>query len=218
MADAPRDPPIHDPPIRLGVCVSGGGSTLQNLIDQIRARKLNAQITQVVASRPRIKAIARAEAVGIPLALAAQGKPTRAALSASVFDPIRRQGADLVVLAGFLSLLDIPDDFRLRVINIHPSLIPSFCGKGYHGDSVHQSVIDYGAKISGCTVHFAEEKYDSGPIILQRSVPVLEDDTPKSLAERVFQEECKALPEAISHYAAGRLKLTGRRVRILEAP
>jgi phosphoribosylglycinamide formyltransferase 1 len=218
MAEAPRDPPIHDPAIRLGVCVSGGGSTLQNLIDLIRTRRLEAKIVQVVASRPRIPAIARAEAVGIPLALATQGKARRAVVSASVFDPMRRQGADLIVLAGFLSLLDIPDDYRLRVINIHPSLIPSFCGKGYHGESVHKAAIDYGVKLSGCTVHFADDTYDSGPIILQRSVPILEADTPKSLAERVFQEECKALPEAISLYAAGRLKLSGRRVRILGAP
>jgi phosphoribosylglycinamide formyltransferase-1 len=218
MGQAPRDPPIDDPPIRLAVCVSGTGSTLQNLIDQIRSRRLKAQIVQVVASRPRIGAIARAEAAGIPLALAVRGAPSVSAFSASVFDPIRSQGADLVVLAGFLSLIEIPEEFHQRVINIHPSLIPAFCGKGFHGAAVHKAVIDYGAKVSGCTVHFADENYDNGPIILQRSVPVLEADTPETLAERVFQEECKALPEAISLYAGGHVKVVGRKVRILNAP
>jgi phosphoribosylglycinamide formyltransferase 1 len=215
MADAPRDPPFEKEPIRLAVCVSGEGTSLQNLIDQIAARRLRATIVQVVASRPRIGAIPRAEAARIPLALAVRGTSSQAAFSASVFDPIRRQKADLVVLAGFLSLVDIPHDYRGRVINIHPSLIPAFCGQGFHGASVHQGALDYGVKVSGCTVHFADEQYDSGPIILQHTVPVLEDDTPATLAERVFQAECQALPEAITLYAAGRLKLEGRRVRVL---
>jgi len=217
MADAPRDPPISEPPIRLAVCVSGGGTTLQNLIDQIKARRLLATIVQVVASRPRIGAIPRAEAARIPLALAVRETKSLTAFSASVFDPIRRQAADLVILGGFLSLLEIPEDYKGRVVNIHPSLVPSFCGKGYHGIAVHQAALDYGVKVSGCTVHFADEMYDNGPIILQRSVAVLEQDTPATLAERVFQAECEALPEAIALYAQGLLKHEGRRVRILEA-
>jgi phosphoribosylglycinamide formyltransferase 1 len=217
MADAPRDPPIDEPPIRLAVCVSGGGTTLQNLIDQINARRLRATIVQVVASRPRIGAIPRAEAARIPLALAVRETKSVSAFSTSVFDPIRRQGADLVILGGFLSLLEIPEDYKGRVINIHPSLVPSFCGKGYHGMTVHEAALEYGVKVSGCTVHFADELYDNGPIILQRSVPVLEHDTPATLGERVFQAECQALPEAITLYARGLLKHEGRRVRILEA-
>jgi folate-dependent phosphoribosylglycinamide formyltransferase PurN len=102
------------------------------------------------------------------------------------------------------------------VINVHPALIPAFCGQGYHGMAVHQAAIDYGVKVSGCTVHFADDQYDSGPIILQRTVPVLDDDTPESLAERVFQLECQALPEVIRLYAAGRLKVEGRRIRIAD--
>lgn len=216
MPDAPRDPPIESPPIRLAVCVSGGGTTLQNLVELIKARRLQASIVQVVASKPRIGAIPRAEAARLPLALAVRGDKSLAAFSAAVFDPIRRAGADLVVLGGFLSLVEIPSDYRGKVINIHPSLIPAFCGKGYHGAAVHKAVIDYGAKISGCTVHFADDNFDNGPIILQRTVPVQEDDTPSTLAERVFQAECQALPEAIGLYASGRLKVEGRRVRILE--
>jgi phosphoribosylglycinamide formyltransferase-1 len=215
MAEAPRDPPFDADPIRLAVCVSGEGTTLQNLIDQIHARRLRAQIVQVVASKPRIGAIPRAEAARLPLALATRGSKDPAAFSASVFDPIRSQGADLVVLAGFLALVEIPPDYRGRVINIHPALIPAFCGQGYHGKAVHQAALEYGVKISGCTVHFADDTYDSGPIISQHAVPVLEGDTAATLAERVFQAECQALPEAISLYAAGRLRVEGRHVRIL---
>ncbi|MGO9598506.1 MAG: phosphoribosylglycinamide formyltransferase [Isosphaeraceae bacterium] len=215
MSFSPRTPPIVDPPIRLAVCVSGGGTTLQNLIDLIRARRLRADIVQVVASRPRIGAIARAEAAGIPLALASQTKCSTAEFSASVFDPIEHARADLVILGGFLALVKIPALYKNRVINIHPALIPAFCGKGYYGTKVHEAVIESGARFSGCTVHFAADAYDSGPIISQRVVPVLESDTPASLAARVFQEECQALPEAIELYAAGRLKMDGRRVLII---
>ena len=214
MADAPRDPPIVNPPIRLAVCVSGGGTTLQNLIDQIRSRRLNAQIVQVVASRPRIGAIARAEAANIPLALANRNARSRTDFSTSVFDPIRHSQADLVILAGFLSLIYIPPEYKGRVLNVHPSLIPAFSGEGYFGAKVHSAVLEYGAKVSGCTVHFADDAYDNGPVILQRVVPVEEDDSPETLAARVFQEECKALPEAIVMYAQGRLRIDGRRVRI----
>ena len=100
------------------------------------------------------------------------------------------------MLGGFLSLLDIPDDYHARVLNIHPSLIPAFCGKGYHGLAVHQAAIDYGVKVSGCTVHFADATYDTGPIVLQRAVPVLDDDDAQALAARVFAAECEALAEA----------------------
>jgi phosphoribosylglycinamide formyltransferase 1 len=214
MANVPRRPPIVDPPIRLAVCVSGEGRTLQNLIDHIRARRLNAQIVQVVASRPRIGAIARAEAAAIPLALSNRNAKSRAEFSASVFDPIRHNKADLVILAGFLSLVNIPPEYKGRVLNVHPSLIPAFCGEGYYGARVHEAVLKYGAKVSGCTVHFADDAYDTGPIVLQRVVPVLEGDTVDTLAARVFHEECLALPEAIALYAAGRLRLDGRRVHV----
>jgi phosphoribosylglycinamide formyltransferase-1 len=218
MAFVPRKPPIVDPPIRLAVCVSGEGRTLQNLIDHVRARRLNAQIVQVVAGRPRIGAIARAEAAAIPLALANRNAKSRAEFSASVFDPIRHNRADLVILAGFLSLLNIPPEYKGRVLNVHPSLIPAFCGEGYYGSRVHKAALEYGVKVSGCTVHFADDAYDTGPIVIQRVVPVLEDDTAETLAARVFQEECRALPEAIAMYADGRLRFDGRRVRIAPIP
>jgi phosphoribosylglycinamide formyltransferase-1 len=214
MADALRDPPIVNSPIRLAVCVSGEGTTLQNLIQRIRSRRLKAEVVQVVASRPRIGAIGRAEAAGIPLALANFHARSRAEFSASVFDSIRHSNCDLVILAGFLSLLIIPPRYKGRVINVHPSLIPSFCGKGFYGSAVHQAVLESGVKLSGCTVHFVDETYDNGPIILQRAVPVLESDTVETLGARVFKEECKALPDAITLYAEGQLKIEGRRVHV----
>ena len=214
MHSGPRTPPILDPPIRLGVCVSGGGTTLQNLVDRIADGRLAASVVQVVASKPGIGAIARADKAGIPVAVEVRGKRPLAEFSAAVFKPIRDQAADLVILGGFLSLLDIPLDYQGRVINIHPSLIPAFAGKGFHGPAVHQAALDAGVKVSGCTVHFADDTYDTGPIILQRPVPVLDDDTAEALAARVFEAECDALPEAIALYAAGRLRVLGRRVAI----
>ena len=214
MPHAPRNPPILDPPIRLAVCVSGGGTTLQNLVDRIADGRLRAEVVQVVASKPSIGAIARAEKAGVPVAVEVRGKRTVSEFSAGVFEPIRRQGVDLVILGGFLSLLEIPPDYRGRVINVHPSLIPAFSGKGFHGPTVHQAAIDTGVKVSGCTVHFADDTYDTGPIILQRPVPVLDDDTAETLAARIFEAECEALPEAISLYTDGRLRTSIRRVSI----
>ena len=135
--------------------------------------------------------------------------------SRRIFEQVRPTGADLVCLAGFLQLLPIPDDFRGRVMNIHPALIPAFCGKGFYGHRVHEAVLASGVKFSGCTVHFADNEYDHGPIISQSPVPVFADDTPDSLAARVFTEECEAYPEAIRLYAEGKLRIEGRRVRKL---
>jgi phosphoribosylglycinamide formyltransferase-1 len=167
MGESPRNPPITGPPIRLAVCVSGEGTTLQNLIDQIRTRRLKAELVQVIAGRPRIGAIARAEAAGIPLALANYNARSRTEFSTSVFEPIRHSKADLVILAGFLALIKIPPDFKGRVINIHPSLIPSFCGKGFYGSKVHEAVLEMGAKVTGCTIrqrphHLAAPGFGSG--------------------------------------------------------
>jgi phosphoribosylglycinamide formyltransferase-1 len=213
----PRNPPIIDPSIRLAVCVSGGGTTLQNLIDRIAVGTLQATIVQVIASKPGIGAIARAQRAGIPVDVVTRRGRELDEFSLAVFEPIRRREADLVVLGGFLSMLSLPQDFLGRVMNIHPSLIPAFCGRGFYGEAVHRAIIESGVKLSGCTVHFADDTYDTGPIILQRAVPIVDDDTPATLAARVFAVECEALPEAISLYAAGLLRIEGRRVRV-EAP
>ena len=118
-----------------------------------------------------------------------------------------------MICGGFLALLKIPADFSGRVINIHPSLIPAFCGHGFHGSRVHEAALARGAKVSGCTVHFVDDEYDHGPIIIQHVVPVLDEDTPTELAARVFTAECEALPEAIRLFASGRLEIDGSRVR-----
>ena len=204
------------PSIRLAVLLSGGGTTLQNLLDHIALGRLPAQIVLVISSRADAFGLNRAEQAGVATAVVApKDYATGEEFSHRVFDLCRQAQADLVCLAGFLHLLHIPDDFQNRVLNIHPALIPAFCGKGYYGQHVHEAALAYGVKISGCTVHFADNVYDHGPIILQRAVPVLDDDTPDTLAARVFQEECKAYPEAIRLFAEGKLRLEGRRVRII---
>ena len=137
------------------------------------------------------------------------------AFSAAVTAELDRYPVDLVILGGFLKFWKIPRKYEGRVMNIHPALIPMFCGKNFYGHSVHEAVLASGVKVSGCTVHFADNVYDHGPIIIQRTVPVLDDDTPETLAKRVFEQECIAYPEAIRLFAAGRLKIEGRRVRIL---
>jgi formyltetrahydrofolate-dependent phosphoribosylglycinamide formyltransferase len=198
------------------VLVSGGGTTLQNLLDRCADDRLPARVVLVIASKADAFALERARAAAVP-AFAVERKTTGSldAFSRRNFEHCRQERADLVCLAGFLQLVHVPDDYLGRVMNIHPALIPAFCGKGYYGHRVHEAVLAYGAKVSGCTVHFADNEYDHGPIVLQRPVPVLDDDTPEALAQRVFAEECEAYPEAIRLFAENRLGIEGRRVRIL---
>jgi phosphoribosylglycinamide formyltransferase-1 len=205
-------------PIRLAVLLSGNGTTLQNLLDRIADGRLRAQVVLVLANHAEAYGLARAADAGIPTAVVDRKDcASREEFSQRLFEHLRRSGADLVCLAGFLQLLIIPDDFLGRVMNIHPALIPSFCGKGYYGHHVHAAALEYGVKVSGCTVHFADNMYDHGPIILQRTVPVLDEDTPETLAARVFEQECEAYPEAIQLFADGRLRISGRRVYISRA-
>jgi formyltetrahydrofolate-dependent phosphoribosylglycinamide formyltransferase len=160
-------------------------------------------------------ALERARRAGVPTAVVERkAAGSREEFSRRIFDACRQHHVGLVCMAGFLQIVTVPDDFLGRVMNIHPSLIPSFCGKGFYGEHVHEAVLNYGAKITGCTVHFADNEYDHGPIILQRAVEVLDTDTPATLADRVFLQECEAYPEAIRLFAEGRLRLEGRRVRV----
>lgn len=203
------------PPIRLAVLVSGGGTTLQNLAECIAQGRLNAQIAVVIVSNPDAYGLVRAKNLDLPaVVVSRQACNSPAEFSDIVFAHIRRADAQLVCLAGFLSLLVIPDDFAQRVINIHPALLPSFGGKGMHGHHVHEAVLAAGCKVSGCTVHFADQTYDTGAIIVQRCCPVLENDTPETLAKRVFEQECLAYPEAIRLIAESRVKVAGRRTII----
>jgi phosphoribosylglycinamide formyltransferase 1 len=205
------------PAIRLAIFLSSGGTTLQNLLDRIGDGRLNAQIVLVASNNPEAFGLIRAESAGIPTAVVDRKlSASREDFSRKLFDLCRERRADLVCLAGFLQLISIPDDFQRRVMNIHPALIPAFCGKGFYGHHVHEAALAYGVKITGCTVHFCDNQYDHGPIILQRAVPVLDVDTPDTLAGRVFEQECEAYPEAIRLFAEGRLRIEGRRVRILK--
>ncbi|HEY7310981.1 MAG TPA: phosphoribosylglycinamide formyltransferase [Gemmataceae bacterium] len=205
-------------PLRLAVLLSGGGTTLQNLLDRIAAGTLRAEVAVVVANKADAFGLTRARAAGIPaFVVERKACASREEFSARIFAHCRTAGVDLVCMAGFLQLLHIPDDFLNRVMNIHPALIPAFCGKGYHGLAVHRAVLEAGVKVSGCTVHFADNEYDHGPIIAQRVVPVLDDDTPESLAARVFAAECEAYPDAIGWFAQGRLRVEGRRVKVLSS-
>jgi formyltetrahydrofolate-dependent phosphoribosylglycinamide formyltransferase len=202
-------------PIRIAVLLSGGGTTLQNLIDRITDGRLRAEIVHVVSNVADAGGLLRAELAGIRRSVVERKKCASAdEFSQRIFDPCRAAGADLVCMGGFMQLVRIPQDFTHRVMNIHPALIPAFCGKGFYGERVHEAVLAMGVKVSGCTVHFADNEYDHGPIILQRVVEVRDDDTVESLMNRVFAQECEAYPEAIRLFAEGRLRVVGRRVQV----
>jgi formyltetrahydrofolate-dependent phosphoribosylglycinamide formyltransferase len=203
-------------PIRLAILLSGGGTTLQNLLDRIADGRLHAQIVVVLSNNSNAFGLERARRANLPaIVVNRKEAASREEFSRRIFAACREAQADLVCLCGFLQLIEVPDDFLGKAMNIHPALIPAFCGQGYYGHHVHEAVLAYGAKVSGCTVHFVDNEYDHGPIILQRTVPVLDDDTPDALAARVFAEECEAYPEAIALFAQQRLKMDGRRVKIL---
>jgi len=205
--------PIIDRPIRLGVLISGGGTTLLNFLDQIRSGNLAAEVPLVIASQKNCRGIDRARSAGLEcLVIRPRDYANVPDFSHAVFSELRRTRIDLVTLAGFLSLLHIPEDFLWRVINIHPSLIPAFCGHGFYGHHVHEAAIKRGVKVSGCTVHFADNEYDHGPIILQQTVAVPDGCTADELSAIVFEQEKIAYPEAIRQLASGRLTIKNRRI------
>lgn len=202
------------PLLRLGMLISGGGRTLMNLHRLIGEGKLPAEIAVVVASR-KCKGVDLAREAGLSVKVVPYKKMADVQLySRQISGYLDEAEVELVVLAGFLSMWHIPPQYEGRVINIHPALLPSFGGKGMYGHHVHEAVLKAGCKITGCTVHFVNNEYDTGPIILQRAVPVLESDDPDSLAARVFDQEMLALPEAITLYAAGKLRIHGRGVSV----
>jgi len=201
----PGGPRIDRKTLRLAVLLSGSGRTLENLLDRIAAGRLTASVERVVSSRGDVRGVRLAEQAGIPVTvLPPAGRPL-ADWSDAIFAACREANPDLVVMAGFLHLVAIPADFAGRVINIHPALLPAFGGKGFHGMHVHRAVIARGCTVSGCTVHLVDNEYDHGRILLQKTVPVLRDDTAESLAARVFTVECETLPEAINRIASGDL-------------
>ena len=189
----------------IAVLISGSGTTLRNLIElQVRGM-LPVDFRLVVSSKSQAGGLKYAEAAAIPAVVISKNRMQSAEEhSECVFRAIRNSGAELVVMGGYLQHVLIPADFEKKVINIHPSLIPSFSGQGMYGLKVHQAAIDFGVKVTGCTVHFVDNEYDRGPIILQSTCPVLETDSAESLQRRVFELECEALPQAIRMIVARR--------------
>ena len=165
---------------------------------------------------PRGRCLERARRRGIPaIAIPRRDHPDVDDFNDAIHAELERHQIGLIALLGFLSPFQTRGVWKGRVVNVHPALIPAFCGKGYYGRRVHEAVLESGVKVSGATVHFADDEYDHGPIILQRTVPVRFEDTPEELQERVFAEECRAYPEAIRLFGERRLRIEGRRVRIL---
>jgi phosphoribosylglycinamide formyltransferase-1 len=175
---------------RLAVLLSGSGRTLDNFHERIQAGTLRAEIRVVVSNVADALGLEKARRYGYP-AFHAVGNP-------AVNDVLANYDIDLIALAGYLKLYEPPPELRKQVLNIHPSLIPAFCGAGFYGHHVHEAVKARGCRVSGCTVHFANEVYDEGPIVVQKCVPVAVDDTPDDIANNVFAAECEAFPEAIN--------------------
>jgi formyltetrahydrofolate-dependent phosphoribosylglycinamide formyltransferase len=202
--------------VRLGVLISGSGTTLQNFIDCIKAGTLNAQIACVVSSSEKAYGLVRARENNIPsITISRKKYETVEEFSKAIFSYLESFSVDLVTLAGYLKLIKVPDEWLGKVMNIHPALIPLFCGEGWYGMKVHNAVVESGVKVTGCTVHFVDNVYDHGPVIVQKVVSVLDTDTAEDVQKRVFEQEKIAYPEAINLFAAGRLKIAGRRVHIV---
>ena len=180
----------------IAVFLSGGGRTLSNLLVQRDERDLPIDIRLVISSSSKVRGVEIAQNAGIETIVVRKTNDAEV-YSKAMFDPVRQSGAKYVVMAGFLKHVLIPRDFDRRVINIHPSLLPDFGGEGMYGHHVHKAVLEKGETVSGCTVHFVDNVYDNGPMILQKQCEVLPGDTVDDLAARVFEQECVALPEAI---------------------
>ena len=199
--------------VRIAVLVSGGGTNLQTLIDAAEKGDINGEIAAVISDNENAYALERARKHGIKAIYI-----NRKQLAERLIIELQRLDIELVVLAGFLSIPDreLVKAYEGRIINIHPSLIPSFCGKGFYGERVHKAALEYGVKVSGATVHFVDEGTDSGPIIFQEAVPVYFEDTSETLAARVLQVEHRLLPAAVGLFCEGRLRIEGRKVKILK--
>ena len=205
----------------IAVLVSGGGTNLQALIDAQARREINGgEIGMVVSSNPEAYALERAKQANIPgYVLPRKNWPSNQAYTKALVRLLQEMGADIVVLAGFMTILteEIVQAYPNKILNVHPALIPSFCGEGYYGLHVHEKALEYGVKVSGATVHFVSEECDGGPIVLQKAVEVAENDTPETLQRRIMERaEWVILPRAVSLFCQGRLRVEGRTVRILK--
>ena len=207
-------------PKRIAVLVSGGGTNLQALIDaQARGEIVNGEIVLVISSTPSAYALERADKAGIPSCVVARKEyPSNQAMTVALVDKLKEARIDLVVLAGFMVILtqEMVQAYPNAILNVHPALIPSFAGPGCYGLHVHEKALEYGVKLTGATVHFVSEECDGGPIVSQKAVEVLPDDTPEVLQRRVMEQcEWQLLPQAVSLFCQDRLSVEGRTVRIL---
>ena len=196
--------------LNIGVLISGGGTNLQAIIDETKSGGINGTVKLVISNKE--------DAYGLERARLSKIKAVYETDEDKIIELLKENNIDLIVLAGYLKIITpkFVDEFRNKIINIHPSLIPSFCGKGYYGEKVHQGVIDYGAKVTGATVHFVDEGADTGAIIMQEDVNVEQDDDAKSLAKRVLEVEHRILKESIRLFCENKLSIQGRRVFINE--
>ncbi|MBQ8556065.1 MAG: phosphoribosylglycinamide formyltransferase [Clostridia bacterium] len=205
--------------VRVAVLVSGGGTNLQALIDaQQRGELGGGQIAAVISTKEGAYALERAKKAGIPgYVIPRKAYESNQAMTIALVEKLRELNIQLIVLAGCMVIFshELVDSYPNAIMNVHPALIPSFCGKGFYGLHVHEAALAYGVKLSGATVHFVSEECDGGPIIAQKAVPVMEDDTPETLQKRIMEEaEWKLLPEAVSLFCQGRLSVEGRKVII----
>ena len=205
--------------VRVAVLVSGGGTNLQAIIDaQLRGELGGGEIAAVISTKEGAYALERAAKAGIPgYVIPRKAYESNQAMTIALVEKLKELDIQLVVLAGCMVIFshELVDNYPNAIMNVHPALIPSFCGKGFYGLHVHEAALNYGVKLSGATVHFVSEECDGGPIIAQKAVPVLEGDTPETLQRRIMEEaEWKLLPEAISLFCQGRITVEGRNVRI----
>lgn len=203
--------------VNIAVLVSGRGSNLQTIIDGIEAGDIKGEVKIVISSKEEAYALERAQNHGINgVYIGRKNYPDNTIRNQKIIEILEKNDIGLIVLAGYMSILDrnIVQRFKNKIINIHPSLIPSFCGKGFYGQRVHRAVLDYGVKLTGATVHFVDEGTDTGPVILQRAVEVDFDDTVDSLSKKVLKVEHELLPLAVSLFCDNRIKVEGRKVKI----
>ena len=194
--------------VKIGVLISGGGTNLQAVIDGCENKSINGEVRVVISNKENAYGLERARNHNIK-AICEKDED-------KIIEVLKENEIELVILAGYLKIVSpkLVNEYRNKIINIHPSLIPAFCGKGYYGEKVHQGVIDYGAKVTGATVHFVDEGADTGPIIMQKTVEVKQDDDTKKLAKRVLEVEHEILTNSISMFCENKLTVNGRRVYI----
>lgn len=203
--------------LRVAVLLSGNGSSLENLLEHIDSGQVNAEVVVVVCSKEEAFGLERARRRGIPaIAVSRKKYPDGKEFNDHVHAALAPYDVELVALLGFLSLFELRGKYEGRSINVHPALIPAFCGRGFYGRRVYEAVLESGVKLSGATVHLSDDEYDEGPILLQEAVPVLEDDTVESLAQRVQAAERRLVPQAVQLFADGRVRVEGRRARITD--